>query len=205
MREQESLRIGVFGGTFDPIHWGHLALAIDLAEAHRLDEVWVMPSSANPHKDENPATDAAHRLNMVEIAVKDVPRLVCSDLEVVRGGTSYTIDTLRALDATRTTSARQFFLLLGDDAAGSLPKWHEPEKIVQMVPLLVGRRQVKFDITALQGYPSIFKAVQKGLTPTSLLEISATQIRERIRKGLYCGHLVPGPVLEYIKQHRLYV
>lgn len=203
MAEASKLKTGILGGSFDPIHWGHIALAVDIAEARALDEVWLVPAATNPHKKENGTTPAHHRLNMVKVAILGVPGLVCCDIEIARGGLSYTVDTLRMLLEQEPT--RQFYLLMGDDAAVTLPAWHQPQKIVEMVPLLVGPRTLKADMSPLKKHPGLMKAVEDGWTQTPLFEISATDIRERLKKDWYCGHLVPQVVLEYIKQHHLYL
>jgi len=196
------IKTGFFGGTFDPIHFGHLSMAVDLMEAHGLDEVWFSPANFNPHKSEGDAVSVEHRLAMVERAIEDITGFSVVDLEAKKEGPSYTAETLEQLIANE--SGRQFFLILGDEALPALPRWHRIEDIVEWVPLLVGRRQLQPDGGSCVEHPKLWDAALKGMTPTSLMEISATAIRDRLSKGLCCGHLVPAKVLDYIKQHRLY-
>jgi len=206
VKEQQ---IGLLGGTFDPIHYGHITLAIELMEAHSLDEVWLCPAHQNPHKKDAVITPADHRFKMVQLAVEPIPGFHAIDIEVRRKGPSYTIDTLEVLineeKKLPSSPRRRFSLMLGDDAVVALPQWHRFQDIVALVPLLVGQRKGLCDTSFLRGYPEVYKAVLDGLTPTSFMEISATDLRERIRHGRYCGHLVPGKVLDYITEHRIYL
>ena len=205
MRCSSVAKVGVYGGTFDPVHFGHLNLAIEMMEAHRLEEVWFCPAFQNPHKADDPATSPEHRLRMLELAMADIPGFRLLPMEIARGGPSYTIDTLETLLAKERESAnpRTLYLILGADAMPGFFQWHKAKLIVRLVSLLVGTR-TSFDIQCLEGPPEICSALQKGLTPIHIMDISSTDIRKRLQQGLYCGHLVPKKVLEYIKFHRLY-
>ncbi|MBS0625732.1 MAG: nicotinate (nicotinamide) nucleotide adenylyltransferase [Verrucomicrobia bacterium] len=175
-------KIGFFGGSFDPIHFGHIYLALQLAEAHHLDSVWVCPAFTSPFKSsQNPH----HRLKMVQLAVEEIPHFKVLSTEIDRGGTSYTIDTIRSL-----SSENQYHLLLSEETALELPQWKEYEELIRLAPPLIGQRGLA--------------STQKGLTPTKRMDISSTEIRSRLKKNLYCGHLVPAKALDYIHSHRLY-
>lgn len=199
-------KIGLFGGTFDPIHFGHLNLAFELLEKYQLDQVWFIPAQINPHKMDSTPTTIDHRLAMVQLAIQDIPFFHLKDLEKKRPPPSYTIDTLRQFIAEESVShaPHHFFLLMGEDAVPGFMQWHHPEEIVKMVPLLIGSRsgiwQYEMDDFSLP----IREAIQEGLTATRLIDISGTVIRKRLAEGLYCGHLVPAPVLHYIHKHKLY-
>lgn len=199
--------IGIYGGTFDPIHFGHLNLAIQLAEIHKLDEIWFCPVQINPHKAHQKSTPFKNRFEMLELALKDVPKCIITDIESKLPSPSYTIDTLNALQAEEMGKShpRQFCLLMGDDAIPGFFKWHRPEEIVKRVKIFIGRRSpLPVDLDSFTGNDEISKALREGLTETRLVEISGTEIRERLRAGEYCGHLVPEKVLDYICKNRLY-
>lgn len=196
--------IGIFGGTFDPIHFGHLNLAVEMLEKRSLDEVWFCPVRINPHKQDETPTLAVHRLEMVRIAIESHPRFRLLPVEVAREGPSYTYDTIRWLVDQEKDKAHpvQFSLILGEDALQGLFRWYRVQDLVELVPLLIGSRNGNH--MALEGPPAVLEAIQKGLTPTRVMEISATEIRRRLVQRLYCGHLVPKEVLDYIKKHELY-
>lgn len=195
--------IGIYGGTFDPIHFGHLNLAIQIMEMHKLDEVWFCPVAISPHKLKDPPTPAQHRLEMVRLALLNIPRCYAIDIEVTREGPSYTIDTLRLLHEQYPD--KQFCLILGDDAAPNFIHWHQPEEIIKSTPIFIGRRSPSpLNLEALTGSPAVHAALLRGVTHTKVFDISSTEIRKRIAAGLYCGHLVPAKVLDYIYGHHLY-
>jgi nicotinate-nucleotide adenylyltransferase len=200
-------KIGIYGGTFDPIHFGHLNLAIEIMEFHGLDEVWFCPAQKNPHKQEIQSASPEHRLKMLEIALGPLPQFKIITLELQRSGPSYTIDTLRNLKAgeKNTPHPRQFFLIMGEDSVQDFFSWREPQEILRLAPPLIAKRFVT-DQTweALKGDPEIKAALLKGLTPTHIMEISATLVRQRIHQGLYVGHWVPAKVVDYIYQNQLY-
>ncbi len=189
------MKMGFLGGTFDPIHFGHLNLAIELMERHKLDKVLFCPAGLSPGKEEAPPrAGAADRLEMVKLAIEPLPAFSVTDIELKRGGPSYTIDTLRALQ--KQLPLAQFHLLLGEDLLVGLSHWKEIENLLKLAPPLVGTRKLK-------SFPPL-KSVATGLTQIPLLDISSTQVRDRIEKDQYCGYLLPAKVLDYIAQHRLY-
>lgn len=199
-------KIGLYGGTFDPVHFGHLNLAIEMLENCKLEEIWFCPARLNPHKQANvPSVDIYHRLQMLRLALKDVPHCRVLDIEAKREGPSFTIDTLRELIAIEEMSdtPRQICLIIGDDAVPGFFQWNKPEEIVSIAPVFIGRRGTRA-IEPLKGNPVICEALEKGSIHTHVMEISSTEIRERLANGLYCGHLMPAKVLDYIYQNRLY-
>jgi len=199
-------KIGLFGGTFDPIHFGHLNLAIELMEKKELDEVWFIPAQVNPLKAQTPPHAMDHRLEMVRLAIQEIPQFHLQDLEKERPPPSYTIDTLRAFIAKEAYSPtpNQFFLLLGEDAIPSFYYWHLPEEIVKLVPLLIGSRFGLGEYELNKFSLPIRTAIEEGLIRTRLMDISSTEIRSRLAQHLYCGHLVPAVVLNYIRENGLY-
>lgn len=194
-------KIGFFGGTFDPIHFGHINLAIELFEIHGLDEVIVCPAARSPFKKSQASiASMQHRMAMTQLAILDIPafRLSCDELE--RPGISYTIDTLRVIKEN-LGAQDQLYILLSEDAVESFHLWKNFEEILRVARPLIGSRG--------GGKPHIppspvREKLLKGLTPTTQLEISSTEIRRRLKKGLYCGHLVPAKVLDYIGKMQLY-
>lgn len=199
-------KIGLFGGTFDPIHFGHLNLAFELMEKRGLDRVWFIPAQINPFKIQAPPTSMDQRLAMVELTIQGIPQFDLKDLEKERPPPSYTIDTLRAFIAEEAyrPEPSQFYLLLGEDSVPGFFHWHLSEEIVKLVPLLIGSRSGIWQ-NGLDNFSlPVREAIQEGLTRTHLMDISGTEIRKRLAQGRYCGHLVPNPVLRYIQEHQLY-
>lgn len=198
-------KIGIFGGTFDPPHFGHLNLAIELKEKKGLDEVWFVPTFINPLKLKTPPTPLIHRLEMVQRAIESVPQM---DIRVEEGDPtqpSYMIDSLRKLILCEKEVDPQFYLLLGADAFSRFMEWRSPEEIVKLAHLLIGTRLTAKEIPHFKEFPlSIQEVVKEGLVATRLLDISSTEIRKRLSHGLYCGHLLPASVLEYIQKNKLY-
>ena len=174
-------KIALFGGTFDPIHFGHLHLALEMSERHGLDEVLFVPANLSPFKQQTPpAAAAADRLEMVRLGVAPIDTFSVLDWEIKRGGVSYTIDTLLQLQA----ESSELYLILADELLEGIHGWHRSEELLQMCRLLTGGRSPNAKMP--------------------VLEISSTWVRERIGSGKYCGHLVPAPVLQYIQANRLY-
>ncbi len=207
-------RIGVLGGTFDPVHIGHLRGALEVAELMGLDELRLTPSARPPHR-EAPQVSAVDRLAMVECAVAGVVPLVVDDRELQRDKPSYTIDTLELMRAELAAEDR-LFLLLGWDAFCGLPTWHRWEELLQHCHILVLQRpdadseppdalrnllaaRSVSDPLALQGPGGQITFVWQ--TP---LAVSATQIRNLLASGKSVRFLVPDAVLAYIDAHGLY-
>lgn len=203
---KERRKIGILGGTFDPIHCGHLNIAFELMEKRKLDQVWFVPAKLNPFKVERPPTLLEHRLNMVRLALQDIPQFFLKELESERPSPSYTIHTLRDLVAqeAHNPTPDQFYLLLGEDSIPGFVHWHLPEEIVKIVPLLIASRS-GFKQNSLEGFSlAIREAIEAGLTETALMDVSGSWIRERLSQNLYCGHFLSPLVLDYIRANRLY-
>lgn len=195
-------RVGIFGGTFDPIHFGHLHLAVSLSEAHHLDEVWWVPAAANPLKKDSPE-DARHRLAMLQLALEGLSKFKIVDCEIKRPGPSYTVDTLRALKDEFGKDIA-FHLLLGEDSLSSFSKWKEAEEVLKLASPLIGSRQGTTFPEGLALPKEMLTALKKGWTPGPVVQISATDVRKRLKESRFCGHLVPWKVLDYIFKNRLY-
>lgn len=196
-------KVGLYGGTFDPIHYGHLNLAVELLELCGLDEVWFCPAQSNPHKTEDPAAQAVHRLKMIQLAIEEIPYFKVIDSEIKRPAPSYTIDTLKELKEQNPTTV--FSLLLGEDSVSGFFRWREPLAILQLANVHVGSRTGEVDSNRYGGEDqAILQAIRQGMTQTRLMDICSTMIRDRLGRGLYCGHLLPAKVIDYIKHNQLY-
>jgi len=189
------------GGTFDPVHNGHLAAAGQLRAVADLDEVWLMPNATPPHRTAAPVASAPDRMRMVELAVAGHPGLRASRLEVDRGGISYTIETLRQL--ARDDPGQRFVFLLGSDAALQIRSWHEAEALLGEASFVIFNRPE----TALApqtlhelGFAPARSRIVHLDTPT----IAAHQVRDRLARGASIDDLVPAVVADYIRTHDLY-
>lgn len=187
-------RIGLLGGTFNPIHLGHLVLAEAAREHLRLDEVWFLPVAEPPLKDEPALAPARHRLRMVQLAAEGHPVFRACDLEIRRGGKSYTVETLRALTA-RYGARHQYWFLVGSDACRHLRAWREWRTLLRLCRLVIAVRP-GFRLTQVPA------GAQTLDIP--LLDISSTDIRRRVALGRSIRFLVPERVRAYITRHRLY-
>ena len=191
-----SERLGVFGGTFDPPHVGHLVAAVGVRHALQLDRILMTVANIPWQKaPERAVSAAADRVAMVEAAVQTAPGVECSTIEVDRGGPSYTADTLEQLHDD--DPSRELFVALGHDAAVGLPTWKRPERVRELATLVVVDRPGSLDLDGLPNWP--FERVE---IPD--LDISSSALRERARTGLPLDLLVPQPVIEIIERRRLY-
>jgi len=197
------MKLGVLGGTFDPIHKAHLAVAEEVRIRLGLAEILFIPAGRPWLKAGSPISAAEHRLEMVRLAIADKAYFKLSTLEIERAGPSYTVDTIVELKRQRADD--ELFSILGWDNFDQLPQWREPGRLITMCQLVVVPRP---------GYPvpdpERLEAIIPGLTQKVILmekpemDISAEEIRQRVTCGLPISHLVPGPIDRYIKQHQLY-
>ena len=195
------MRIGILGGTFDPIHVGHVAAARVAMECAGLDRVLFIPSATPPHR--GPAeADATQRLEMTRLALGDEKRFVVSDVEVRRGGKSFTSDTVRELK--QTFPRDELFLILGWDAARLFSSWHEPGLIrAEASVVVIGRPGTQAPTLAdlrAAGLDPDRTVLCLGRTP----EISGSELRESLARGEDVGDCLAPPVELYIAEHRLY-
>lgn len=207
-------KIGIFGGTFDPVHIGHLRSAIDVLEGCELDEVRLIPGAVPPHR-ATPQVGAQQRLDMVRLAVEGVPGLSVDDRELRREGPSWTIDTLLSLRQELPADVQLYFIL-GQDAFAGLSKWHRWQEILQHCHLLVLQRpQMPVELPAeLQQLlqqtqmPSVTgmqgSSGQIALLEQTPLPVSATAIRQASAGGQDISFLVPDRVRDYIQHYGLY-
>ena len=190
------------GGTFDPIHWGHLILAEQAREQFGLTKVLFVTAAEPPHKIGEPVTDARHRLEMTRLAIADNEHFECSTIEIDRPGPSYTIDTVKQIQEAygRETS---IYLLLGTDEGRDLMKWREPYEIQKLATIVVANRPGVPDSEVIRSLPEDFA---EGIVPLVMpgVDISSTDLRERVRSGRSIHYLVPTLVEDYVTQEGLY-
>lgn len=193
----DAARIGVMGGTFDPIHHGHLAAASEAAHAFDLDEVIFMPTGQPWQKADRPIAPAEDRYLMTVIATAANPLFSVSRIEIDRAGDTYTVDTLRELREQRGPEANWFFII-GADALSGLDTWRSPEELLSMVHFIGLTRR------GHQLAPGALGSESFSLMEMPTLEISSSICRERVRTGLPISYLVPDNVISYISKRGLY-
>jgi nicotinate-nucleotide adenylyltransferase len=191
-RDEETLkaRVGVFGGTFDPVHVGHLAIALAALESVPLDRVLFIPARRSPLKDRDPLASVTDRVAMLEAAIASEPRFALSRFELDRDGVSYTVDTLEAL-----RSEGELFLILGSDALADLARWRAPDRIRELATILVAARP---------GAPEPDPMHRARAFDAPRLDISSRELRARAARGMSLRYLVPDAVWEHITSHGLY-
>ena len=190
-------RVGVLGGTFDPVHRAHLAMARAVREYAGLDRVLLTVSARPPHKKKGPFASAEDRLAMVERAVAEEPGIEACGIELERAGPSYTAETLEALRARYPET--EWYLVIGADSLVDLPGWYAPERILAAARLLVFPRK-GVDLSAV----SPMLSGRYEMVPFDEMPISSTGIRARLRAGERCDDVLPGPVAAYIREKGLY-
>ena len=198
------MKIGVLGGTFDPIHMGHLIIAEEARESLNLSEILLVLAGQPLLKPARPVTPAEHRLQMLRLAIGDKPYFKVSALEVERPGPSYTVDTIAEL-RDQYGSEDEIFFILGWDSLAQLPEWREPSRLIELCYLVAVPRPgyPRPGLEALEaGIPGISQRVVFLGKPE--IDISASAIRELAARGLSLRQLVPEPVEDYIRQHKLY-
>jgi nicotinate-nucleotide adenylyltransferase len=200
------MRIGVFGGTFDPVHLGHLILAEQCREQGRLDQVLFVPSARPPHKQKYPVTPFRHRAEMLQLATAGHPAFRIDERENDRPGLSYTVDTLDALKASHPGA--DWFLLVGSDTLAELHEWYDPAGIVRRAGLLVMARGGERVLSAEELRASLklpeSENVRLEMIAAPRIEISSRDLRRRAAEGRSLRYLVPRAVECYIEEKRLY-
>lgn len=183
------MRIGILGGSFDPIHHGHLILGRAAREELGLDTVLFVPARVSPHKTQTRPATAEDRLSMVRLALADEPGFAVDDLELRRPPPSYTVDTLRELTVRHRDA--ELFLLIGTDNAAKFDTWHQPDEIARLARIAVLQRGAE---APAHPWPVVRR----------LVEISSTEIRQRVAEGRSIRYLTPAAVCDYIRKRGLY-
>lgn len=199
-------RIGIMGGTFNPIHLGHLVIAEEARFRFKLDRVVFIPAGNPPHKDNNDIADSKHRYQMTILATVDNPYFDVSPIELEREGITYTIDTITEL-RNRCDNDIEFYFITGADSLLELSTWKEIGKLLNLCKFVAATRP-GFEIAKIEEkIRELGNMYKKNIYSLSVpaLQISSTDIRNRVRQGLTVRYLVPESVEHYIEKHRLYV
>lgn len=200
------MRVGIFGGTFDPVHLGHLILAEQCREQGRLDEVWFVPAAHPPQKDVAAITRFEQRVEMLSLAIAGHAAFRIDELEKERSGPSYTADTLAELHHRHPK--HDYFLLVGSDTLGDLPYWHEPVRLLELAGLLVVARPNHPVLTAEQLRAKLRLPndvpVRLDAVEVPLIDISSRDLRRRAAAGRSLRYFLPRAVECYIHEKRLY-
>lgn len=198
------MKTGVLGGTFDPVHNGHIAIAEETRSSLDLTEVIFIPAAQSPLKGEETILAAEYRVEMVRLAISGHPGFSLSRLEVDRPGLSFTVDTIREL-RKGLDAADELYFIIGWDGLAQFPRWREPARIIEMCRLVTLPRP-GYSLPDLETLEAGLPGITERLTIMDKPEvnISATEIRELVLKGLSIDHLVPAPVAEYITKNKLY-
>jgi nicotinate-nucleotide adenylyltransferase len=192
------MRVGIFGGTFDPIHYGHLLLAEQAMDMASLDEIWFIPAAEPPHKQGKTVTQAEDRKKMVELAISEHPRFRLCLIELRRSGPSYTVDTIEELKNKYPNI--EFFLLVGADMVKDLPRWYKIKKILQNVQVIgLGRPGID-----QEHVPDYVRERLVWIPDAIETNVSSSEIRRRLMLGKTIRYLVPDAVYQYIKEQGLY-
>jgi nicotinate-nucleotide adenylyltransferase len=219
------MRIGLFGGTFNPIHFGHLRTASEVAGAFKLERILFIPAYLPPHKETHEIAPPENRLEMVHLAVEGNPAFTVSDVELKRTGVSYTVDTVKYLK-NELLNQDELFLIMGVDAFLEVDTWKSYKELFQLIPVIIMQRPIMVS----GGYrlkTDLLKFIKKNISDSyqfknescyfhikfskiyyynvSLLEISGTKIRKLIQNGKSIRYLVPEPVENYIYEQELYL
>lgn len=187
------MKIGILGGTFNPIHIGHLILAEEAREKLALDKIIFVPTYLPPHKDNSDIAAAEDRLTMVEVAISGNPYFSVSDLEIKRDGRSYTIDTIKELKIRYPKD--DLYFIIGSDLLKYLQEWKDLTEIIKIVKFIAATRP---------GYPLEKIPSHISTLPIRAVDISGFEIRKAIREGKSFRYLVPEEVFDYINKHGLY-
>ncbi|MFC1786360.1 nicotinate-nucleotide adenylyltransferase [Candidatus Neomarinimicrobiota bacterium] len=190
----------IFGGTFDPPHIGHLLIAQTICEAEEFDKIIFVPALKNPHKSVGITSPIDKRLKMLEIAVEGNPHFEISDIEIKRGGISYSLDTIRHIKKEQNLKCEELYFLIGSDILKNFHKWHEPLKILEECQVIVALRP-GFRPSSVSNW--ILSEIQFANIPR--FELSATQIRKRWQENKTIRYMVTQSVWEFINENSLYL
>jgi len=191
------MKLGLIGGTFDPVHKAHLVIAERVYDTCKLDRVLFVPASSPPHKNDVTITPFDHRLRMIELAIADNPQFAASSIESLRPGKSFTTDTLAEM--RRLYPNAELYWIIGADSASELHTWHDPARLLKLARFIVVDRPG-------WSLDNVDPRLRELLMPVemSMMDVSSTEIRARVRKGRGIRSYVPAEIAEYIETHRLY-
>jgi len=220
------MRIGLFGGTFNPIHHGHLRAAVEIQESFRLQKLYLIPAALPPHKNVNKVISATDRIEMTRLAIQDFPDFILSDVELKRSGPSYTVDTVQAFQ-NHIEPGSDLFLIMGLDAFLEIDTWKSYKQLVRMLPIIVMTRPLQANDPTCTQWSGLTKLIHTRISnayrlsedkkcyrhdrcqpihrqAVSMLDISATKIRQLVRQKRSIRFLVPQSVENYIIKQGIY-
>lgn len=200
------MRLGILGGTFDPIHCGHLLLAEQAREACSLDQVLFIPAANPPHKRKVARSPAKHRLAMVKLAIEGNDAFRASDIEIRRRGTSYSVDTVERI--ARQNPAAELFFLIGSDSVPELPTWKDAGRLAELATLVVATRPgaPMPPASKLAGTltPAQVRSLRDHVISMPLIGLASREIRRRVAQGKSIRYMVPTRVEQYVLEQKLY-
>ena len=197
-------KIGIMGGTFNPIHIGHLIIAENAYEEYQLDKIWFMPSKRPPHKENKEIVSENDRLKMIEMAIENNSHFSLSTIELERDGTTYTIDTIKYL--IDNFPENEYYFIIGADSLFQLTSWNQAEELFKLVPFLVATRD-EASYKEMQSYAKILAdnyGTRISFLTTPNIEISSSMIRKKVQQNKSISYFVPDCVQKYILFHKLY-
>lgn len=196
-------KVGIYGGSFDPIHLGHLNLAVRLKEKCHLDEVLFCPAHVSPFKQNTPPTASNQdRLEMIKLAIDGFSWMQVSSIELDRPPPSFMIETVSLLKKENLDT--DYFLILASDHLPHMHGWKDIDFLLKQAKPLVGKRERQDIEISAKLQPEAAELIKRGICQIPILDITSTEIRERLGSRLYCGHMVLSKVLDYITSHHLY-
>ncbi len=196
------MSIAIFGGTFDPIHFGHLLIAEESYHKVKIEKVIFMPAGNPPHKVGKSITSAKHRLKMLKLAIADNKHFSYSTLELKKSKTSYTVDTFRFFQKNYN---KDIYFIIGADSLLDMPNWKDAKYLLKNANFIVARRP-NFSVKKLKNKDFFRPYIDNiYLMNSTLVEISSSLIRENVRKNKFIKYMTPEPVIEYIKENKLYL
>ena len=200
------MKLGIFGGTFDPIHMGHVLITEIVRETLQLERVLFVPAADPPHKQNQKKTPAHHRKKMVKLAIADNPNFDLSEIDLNRPGPHYSVDTVALIRKQYALPAENCFFIIGGDSLDDLPTWHNPRKLITLCRLAVVHRPgYRPNVTSLEhDIPNLSKQID-WIPMESAIDLSSSVIRTRVATSRSIRYQVPEPVRNYIAQHRLYL
>jgi nicotinate-nucleotide adenylyltransferase len=200
------MKLGIFGGTFDPVHYGHLMLAECCREQRGLDAVWFLPAAVPPHKRDRELTPASERIEMLKLAIAGNPAFSVSPYETNRGGVNYTVDTLAHIK--EEDPSRELFFLMGEDMLLDLPHWRHPEKVCELAQLVVVYRagMAPLDFNCLQNItsPDRIEEIRRHQVEMPEIGLSSSEIRRRVSAGNSIRYHTPRAIEKFIETQKLY-
>jgi len=193
------LKLGLYGGTFDPIHTGHLILAESVRSQLALDRILFIPAAIPPHKKDSKITESAIRYEMIQLAIANNPHFEVSPIDIDRKGVSYTVDTIKIIQEQMQLQREELFFIIGADNILGFPSWHKPAEILELCQIVVLPRP---EIDLKNIHPMLKDKILVVKTP--LIEISSSVIRQLIKQDRSIRYLVPEPVFHYLRRNQVY-